>query len=227
MAGDSLQELKARARQLAESGRALLGIAGPPGAGKTTLAKTIVAGVNEAWPGAAQHVPADGFHLADVELRRVGRLSYKGAPETFDAAGYHALLARLRRPTDDTIIYAPAFDREIEQPVASSIPVFANTRLIVTEGNYLLLESNGWQGTKALFDEIWWVDVASDTRVDRLIARHQQFGKQPEEARTWVHDVDGANARLVEPSRARADLVVSGEVDLDPRHPSSDGASVI
>ena len=86
----------------------------------------------------------DGFHLANVELERLGRRGRKGAPDTFDSAGYVALLRRLLAQADDEIVYAPEFRREIEEPIANAIPVFAPTQLVITEGNYLLLDDGPW-----------------------------------------------------------------------------------
>ena len=192
--------------------RAVLGIAGSPGAGKTTLAETLVSALNAAppdglVPGWVVHVPMDGFHLADVELARLGRLERKGAPDTFDADGYAALLLRLRSCTD-VVVYAPAFERTLEQPVAGSIPVAPSTRLVVTEGNYLLLDDPGWSGVRRHLDEVWFCDVTASERRRRLVQRHVAFGKQEQHAARWVAQVDEVNARLVESTRARADLVV-------------------
>ena len=126
-----------RARELIErSGRALLGLVGPPGSGKSTLAAALQA----EFASVAQVVPMDGFHLANVELERLGRRARKGAPDTFDSGGYVALLKRLLAQQDDEIVYAPEFRREIEEPIANAIPVFSRTQLVITEGNYLLLE---------------------------------------------------------------------------------------
>ncbi|NAZ87129.1 nucleoside/nucleotide kinase family protein [Kineococcus indalonis] len=197
--------------------RVLLGLAGAPGAGKTTLARALVDAVREAAGDelAAAHVPMDGFHLADVELERLGRRERKGAPDTFDAAGYAALLRRLREqgPEDD-VVYAPAFDREIEQPVAGSVPVAAGTRLVVSEGNYLLLAEGAWQGVRTGFDEVWFVGAGSGERTGRLVRRHVRFGKDPAAAQAWVRRVDERNAALVEATAARADLLVPGDLLL-------------
>ncbi|WP_432574494.1 nucleoside/nucleotide kinase family protein [Kineococcus sp. SYSU DK005] len=197
--------------------RVLLGLAGAPGAGKTTLARALVDAVREAAGDdlAAAHVPMDGFHLADVELERLGRRDRKGAPDTFDAAGYAALLRRLREqgPGDD-VVYAPAFDREIEQPVAGSVPVHPGTRLVVSEGNYLLLAEGAWARVRPGFDEVWFVGAGADERTTRLVRRHVRFGKAPDAAATWVREVDGRNAALVEATAARADLLVPGALEL-------------
>jgi pantothenate kinase len=196
-------DLVARARRLARSGRRLLGIAGAPGTGKSTVAEAIVAALA---PHAAL-VPMDGFHLASSELRRLGRGSRKGAPDTFDAAGYVALLRRLRSVEDD-VVYAPAFRREIEEAVAGSIPIPRTVPLIVTEGNYLLLDTHPWTVVRELLDEAWYVQQDDDVRVERLIARHIAYGKDPDRARSWVLRSDQRNAELIVTTRHRADLVV-------------------
>jgi pantothenate kinase len=190
----------------------VLGVTGSPGAGKTTLAEALVRALADAppaglGPGWVAHVPMDGFHLADVELERLGRLGRKGAPDTFDAAGYVALVERLRRDVGE-VVYAPAFERTIEQPVAGSIPVPPEARLIVTEGNYLLLEDGDWARVRPHLDEVWFCEVDPAERVRRLVGRHTEFGKPPAAAQAWVDAVDEANAALVEVTRARADLVV-------------------
>jgi pantothenate kinase len=149
----------------------------------------------------------DGFHLADVQQVRLGMLDRKGAPETFDVGGYAALLERLRAD-DEGVVYAPGFERGLEQPIAASIAVPPQARLIVTEGNYLLLPAAGWSRVRAALDEVWYCQLDDATRVDRLIARHVEFGKDPAAARAWVERSDEANARLVKTSRDRADLVV-------------------
>ncbi|MET7932391.1 nucleoside/nucleotide kinase family protein [Streptomyces sp. NPDC005322] len=187
--------------------RRLLGIAGAPGSGKTTLAEDLVAALG---PGRAVLVPMDGFHLADGELRRLGLIGRKGAPETFDPYGYTALLRRLRAPRPGETVYAPAFDRDLEQPVAGSVPVPPEIPLVITEGNYLLLDDAPWRPVRELLDETWWVELDSEERVRRLIDRHERFGKPRAEAERFVLASDEANARLVAPGRERADLVVAG-----------------
>jgi pantothenate kinase len=210
-----LDTLLARAAGLVQDGsRAVLGITGSPGAGKTTLARALVDALAASPPPGQDadwvaHVPMDGYHLADVVLDRLGSRQRKGAPDTFDADGYSALLARLHSDTD-VVVYAPAFDRELEQPVAGSIPVPPSTRLVISEGNYLLLDTDGWAGVRSHLDEVWYCDLADDERQSRLVARHTRFGKQPEAAVRWVADVDERNARLIRTTRDRADLVVPG-----------------
>ncbi|MEV6396132.1 nucleoside/nucleotide kinase family protein [Streptomyces sp. NPDC051907] len=192
-----------RARALAVPGRRrILGLAGAPGAGKSTLAARLV----DALDGLAVLVPMDGFHLAQAELVRLGRAHRKGAPDTFDAAGYAALLTRLRAA--DATAYAPAFDRALEEPVAGSIPVAPGVPLVVTEGNYLLHDEGPWAQVRPLIDEVWFLELDAEVRVRRLVDRHVRFGKERPYAERWVQDSDEANARLVARGRGRADLVV-------------------
>lgn len=186
--------------------RVVLGITGCPGAGKSTVAAEVceaftAAGVLSVW------VPMDGFHLADVELDRLGRRERKGAIDTFDGFGYLALLRRIVSETGNTV-YAPVFDRELEQPVAGSIPVLAGTRLVVTEGNYLLDNSAPWSSVRGTLTEAWFVDVDDDIRRQRLIRRHILFGKSPDAAEQWVMTVDERNAERIKRTRGFAQLVV-------------------
>lgn len=188
---------------LARGGRQLLGIAGAPGAGKSTLAAELAA----TFGARCVVVPMDGFHLAQTELERLGRADRKGAPDTFDAAGYVALLHRLRGGRDD-VVYAPEYRRDLRNGVAGAIAVPATTPLVVTEGNYLLLDDAGFGPVRALLDEAWFVEPDDDVRLSRLVARHERFGKDPAAARAWAHGPDERNARLVAGTRGRADVVV-------------------
>jgi len=203
-----------RARTAAEQGgRRVIGIAGSPGAGKTTLAVALVRALNEAAPDGrawVSHVPMDGYHLADVELARLGRLDRKGAPDTFDAEGYAALLERIRGA--DEVVYAPAFDREIEQPVAGAIPVPPESRLVVTEGNYLLLDEPRWRRARAALDEVWFCDLDDDLRRGWLVERHVRFGKSRPQAEAWVDQVDEPNAVAIAATSGAADVRVASSV---------------
>lgn len=196
-----LEDAVRRAAVLADRGRrVVLGVAGPPGAGKSTVAEAVVRTLG---PAAAVLVPMDGFHLAGAALRRLGRAARKGAPDTFDRAGYVALLARLRDASAE-VVWAPEFRREIEEPVAGAIAVDPSVPLVVTEGNYLLL----WPEVRPLLDECWWAAVPDPVRRERLADRHAAYGKDVAAARAWTAGPDEANARLVAPGRVLADLVV-------------------
>jgi len=212
----SVAEALDRALELAERpGLTLLGIAGAPGAGKSTLAALVVAHV----PGAVL-VGMDGFHLAHDALTAMGRVDRKGAPETFDAAGYVALLRRIRSldsvlgPTAETV-WAPRFHREIEDAVAGAVPVTGESQLVVTEGNYLLLETWPWWQVHGLLDECWYVDLPDELRHARLQARHRHYGRTSGEAWERTLGSDELNAVLVAASAVRADRRVSGS-DLPP-----------
>jgi pantothenate kinase len=185
--------------------RRIIGIAGAPGAGKSTYAERLVAESERSGVPAA-YVPMDGFHLADAALISLGLLDRKGAPETFDAWGYAALLHRVRE--SGHVVWAPGFERGLEQPLAAAIEVPLEAELVVTEGNYLLLDRPEWRAVRAELDEVWFLDCADDVRRPRLVARHVEFGKSPTQAEAWVARVDDANAALVAESRGLVDRVV-------------------
>ncbi|MCX8517542.1 MAG: nucleoside/nucleotide kinase family protein [Rhodoferax sp.] len=194
-----------RVRKLIASGqRKILGIAAAPGAGKSTLAQ----GLRQAFGSAVQVLPMDGFHLANSELQRLGRAGRKGAPDTFDAEGYVHLLHRLRQQQAGQTIYAPDFRREIEESVAGAIALEASTPLIVTEGNYLLLQDGTWQQVRAALDEAWYLELEPALRQQRLLARHMQFGRSREAALAWIAQTDEPNAQRIEGTRGRADWVL-------------------
>ncbi len=207
----SLPGLVDRASALLRApGRVVLGITGAPGAGKSTLTELLLASLRaDLGPEAVGHLPMDGFHLADVQLDRLGLRDRKGAPGTFDVDGYVAALQRLHDRPDRTL-FVPGFERDLEQPIGAAIAIPPSARLVVTEGNYLLLPANGWERVRPLLAEVWFVGVDDDVRRQRLVRRHEEFGKSPEAARAWVARVDEANARLMGATREAADL----DVDL-------------
>jgi pantothenate kinase len=194
------EALRRIGRLLADGQRRLLGLVGPPGAGKSTAAAALAA----AHPGQCLVVPMDGFHLANRELARLGRQGRKGAPDTFDAAGFAALLRRLRQPVPGETVYAPEFRREIEEPIANAIAIPAELPLLIVEGNYLLLDEGGWASVAGLLDEVWYLDVDDALRHQRLVARHERHGRSPEAARAWVAQTDEPNALKIAASRHRA-----------------------
>jgi pantothenate kinase len=194
--------LVARAVALGAERRGLLGITGAPGAGKSTLAALLAAAV----PGSVV-VPMDGFHLPTARLQALGLVEVRGAPATFDADGYVALLRQLR---DGGRVLAPSFDRSREEPVPAAIEVPADAPLVITEGNYLLLDEAPWSAVRSLVDEVWFVETPDDDRVQRLMARHIQFGRAPDDA--WSRASAGSdadNARLVAATRERAELILT------------------
>lgn len=209
----TLSELVARARGLAVPGeRHILGIVGAPGAGKSTVAAHVVAALG---PDLAVLVAMDGFHLANVVLETLGRRDRKGAVDTFDAPGYANLLERLHRsalapgrPGATEITYAPEFRREIEEDIGCAIPVPPSMPLVVTEGNYILLDDGAWARARACLDEVWFLAPADEVRQHRLVLRHQAFGKSPDDARAWALGTDQRNAELIGSTAGRADLIV-------------------
>jgi pantothenate kinase len=203
-AGDVL----ARVRALLVSGeRKILGIAAAPGAGKSTLA----ARLQQALGAQAQVVPMDGFHLANSELLRLDRGGRKGAPDTFDAAGYVNLLRRIHIQQPGETVYAPEYRRELEEGIAGAIAIDAATQLIITEGNYLLLDEGVWSQVPTVLDESWFLDIDSGVRQQRLLERHMRFGRSKEAALQWIAVTDEPNAKRIESSRHRASWVLHGD----------------
>lgn len=209
-------ELLERGRR--EGRRFLLGIAGPPAAGKSTLAAWLVAELTQARPGEVALVGMDGFHLAGAVLDRRGLTPVKGAPHTFDGWGYLALLRRLRDEPDRTI-YAPAFHREIEESIAHEVEVAPRVRLVVTEGNYLLVDDEPWRQVRDALDEVWFLDLVEPLRQQRLIARHEAYGLSPDQARARTFGSDLRNVHLVRETRDAADLVIDMSTDPEVREP--------
>jgi fructokinase len=200
-----LADLVEQARALAVPGqRHLLGITGAPGAGKTKVARDIV---DKLGPDLAVFVPMDGFHLSNHTLIALGRRGRKGAWDTFDADGYVQLLRRLRNQEEE-IVYAPDFDRDVDESIGSALPIRREVPLVVTEGNYLLSKVGGWAGVAPLLDESWYLEIDDATRLERLTYRHQQHGMDHDQADTWARTTDQDNAVLIAQSRPRADLVI-------------------
>src|SRR5829696_4830068 len=194
---DSLPELTERlCGLLGRPGRVVLVITGPPGAGKSMLTETLLSRLRaDLGPDQVGHLPMDGFHLADVQLDRLGRRDRKGAPDTFDVDGYVAALQRLHSQPGRTL-FVPGFERDLEQPVAAAIAIPPSARVVITEGNYLLLPDGGWERVRPLLAETWFVEVDDTLRRTRLVTRHVRFGKSPGDALAWVESSDEANGRL-------------------------------
>jgi pantothenate kinase len=183
--------------------RVILGLAGAPGSGKSTLGRLLTEQLGEQ----AVLVGMDGFHLAQEELIRLGNAERKGAPDTFDPLGYLHLVRRLRE-RQEPVVYAPRFDRDLEQPIAGAVAVPRDRPFVITEGNYLLLDAPIWSEIPALLDECWFVDPGEELRLDRLVARHVRHGRSPDQARERSYGSDQRNAELVAASRVRAGRVV-------------------
>jgi pantothenate kinase len=202
----SLDALASEAIKLAKrvGGRVVIGIVGPPGAGKSTLAEALSERIGEQ----ACAVPMDGFHLAQSTLAYLNIADRKGSPDTFDVHGYAALLRRMRQELSSTV-YAPEFRRSLEDPVAGAIAIPPTASIVLTEGNFLLLETEGWGQVADLLDETWYVELSDEIRRERLVSRHRMFGKTESQARNWVAEVDENNAILVASSKHRANRTVS------------------
>lgn len=206
---EDLETLAGRIRSVASDSRYVLGIAGSPGSGKTTLAKALVRRLNQQDPNTAAYLPLDGFHLANSMLDRLGLRERKGAIETFDGWGFLALLDRIRNERDHTV-YAPSFQRTVDEGVAGEIAIEPEATIVVVEGNYLLVDEGPWAQIRSRLDAAWFCSTPAAERESRLIDRHTRHGRTLEAASAWAREVDGANAIVIEATRARADLVVSG-----------------
>jgi len=190
--------------------RVILGLAGPPGAGKSTLAAAIVthgrALRGDDWAALA---PMDGYHLSNAQLERLGLADRKGAPETFEADGYAAMLARIAAD-DGRDIYVPEYDRVVHhEPIAARLLVPPAARLVVTEGNYLGLDVPRWRAARRYLERLWYVEAGDELRESRLLERQLAGGREESAARDWVTRSDRRNGELVKASKASADLVIT------------------
>lgn len=200
---DTFEAALQRAQNQLGNERRLIGIVGKPGSGKSTLGHALV----DALGTDVELLPMDGFHLSNAVLKSLGIADRKGAPHTFDVHGYVDLLRRIRSEKGHPIYY-PIFHRRMEESIAAQGVVKPTTQLVVTEGNYLLLDTGGWEGVRPLLDEIWFVDGDDELRIERLIARHVRYGRSREAAEAWARGTDELNAQVVAESRARADVAI-------------------
>lgn len=190
--------------------RFLLGVAGPPGAGKSTLAQRLRAELVEAGRSAVV-APMDGFHLRNAILRDRGALARKGEPDTFDAAAFVAGLRSLRQSPLGRPVPWPLFDRAVDEPTDNGV-IVRDEHIVVVEGNYLLLteaEAPGWSAVRELLDTCWYLDAPREVLTERLLDRHITGGRTPAQAKAKVADSDLRNADLVAAGRHRADEILT------------------
>jgi pantothenate kinase len=184
-------------------GRFLVALAGPPAAGKSTLAAELVTALGQG----AKAVPMDGFHYDDAVLIARGARARKGAPDTFDVQGFLHLLRRLRHEAEVAI---PLFDRALEISRAGADIIGPADQILVVEGNYLLFDQAPWPEAAALFDLTVWIDVPMAELERRLLLRWAMYGKTDVEARAWIEGNDLPNIRAVIAGSAPADVVLAG-----------------
>ena len=190
--------------QRSAAARVLTAIAGPPGAGKSMLADRLAGWLNQNAPGSAAVLPMDGYHFDDMLLLPRGLRARKGAPETFDVAGLHHMLGRLRR-NEEAEIAVPVFDRQIEIARAGARLIAKSVRHVIVEGNYLLLDRPGWSELRGLFDITVMVTVPDPVLRERLEQRWA--GLSAEERLTKIEGNDLPNGRLVHSKSLGADFV--------------------
>lgn len=189
----------------AQQARVLVGIAGPPGAGKSTVASSIHQDIASETHSVV--VPMDGYHLDNAELDRLGLRHRKGAPDTFDADGFVHMITRIRHTTDRVPV--PGFDRSADCVVPNMICVEPSHRIVLIEGNYLLLTEAPWLALAPLFDITVFLNPGMDLLEERLVQRWLDNGHTPAEARTRAMSNDIPNAHHVLKHSAEADWVVT------------------
>lgn len=200
-------EMESQAHQ-----RIAIGIAGGPGTGKSTLAAELVTMLNAVKPGSAALVPMDGFHIKHAKLEAMGQTDYKGAPHTFEGADFVNFLHHLKGAT--TAVSGPGYSRKIEDTVDDAFTIQPEARVLVVEGNYLLLTDGPWAGVRSLLDYAVFIDVPRDLVRARLLRRHGEEGLFTEERnRAHIERNDLPNYDLVCLSQDRADVVITMDVE--------------
>ena len=208
MSGQSLEDLLQEVEKLPAGRRHLVGIAGPPGSGKSTVSEAIVARLNSERPGRAAILPMDGYHYDDMLLSDLGRLDRKGAPDTFDVDGFAHMLDRLKRAQGNAIA-VPVFDRDIEIARAGARLIAPEVEIVVVEGNYILLDAAGWRDLGPFLDLTVRVEVPEDELRRRLVARWQGYGLDPDAVSRKVEGNDIPNGRRVNEQSRPADFVLA------------------
>ena len=189
------------ARAAKTQGRFIAALAGPPAAGKSTLAAELVTLIGTG----AKVVPMDGFHYDDAVLHARGARGRKGAPDTFDAQGFFHLLRRLKVEPEVAI---PLFDRALEISRAGADIIGPADKILIVEGNYLLLNESPWPDALPLYDLTIWIDVDEAELTARLMDRWAGYGKTEAEARAWIEGNDLPNIRRVVAGSGQADVVL-------------------
>jgi len=180
-------------------------VVGKPGAGKSTLTSYLLDNLVK---DKAVLVPMDGYHLSNKLLAEHGSSDRKGAYDTFDATGFSELMKRIKFDLKSDI-YFPIFHREIEESIVAEGVVLKDTKLVLTEGNYLLLDKYGWQDVSSFLTESWYIEINDNLRWERLMARSIRYGRSPESAHAWTHGSDEVNAKVVESTKNRADVILN------------------
>lgn len=210
---DALTELTVLAQELADrtEGRVALGLAGGPGVGKSTLAADLVGALNATQPGLAALVPMDGFHMKHAKLEAMGQTDYKGAPHTFEAADFVAFLSTLKTATGP--VNGPGYSRKIEDTVDDAFTVPPGVKVLVVEGNYLLLDDGAWAGVRPLLDYAAFIAVPREMVRARLMKRHGEEGLFTEERnRAHIERNDLPNYDRVMETQSRADVIITLDV---------------
>ena len=192
--------------------RIAIGFAGGPGTGKSTLAAELVTMLNATKPGSAALVPMDGFHMRHTKLEAMGQVDYKGAPHTFEGADFVNFLHHLKAASAE--VSGPGYSRKIEDVVADAFTVGADVRVLVVEGNYLLLTEGPWAGIKPQLDYAVFIDVPREMVRARLMHRHGEEGLFSAERNVaHIERNDLPNYDLVCQSQDRADVIFEMDVE--------------